>query len=51
MLEDGQRAEALRLFDLSSQLYGSSTPRGRESAEAARALRESTGAANTPVIE
>ena len=51
MLEDGQRAEALRLFDLSSQLYGRSTPRGRESAEEARVLRESMGAANTPVIE
>jgi hypothetical protein len=51
MLEDGQRAEALRLFDLSSQLYGKLTPRGRESAEEARMLRESMGAANTPVIE
>ncbi len=51
MLEDGQRAEALRLFDLSSQLYGRSTPRGRKSAEAARILGESMGAANTPEIE
>ncbi len=46
MLEDGQRVEAIRLFDLSSQLYGRLTPRGRESAEKARALRESMGAAS-----
>jgi hypothetical protein len=51
MLEDGQRVEAIRLFDLSSQLYGRLTPRGRESAEKARALRESMGAASPPVIE
>jgi hypothetical protein len=51
MLADGQRAEALRLLDLSSQLYGPSTPRGQTSAEKARMLRESMGAANAPVIE
>jgi hypothetical protein len=48
MLADGQRAEALRLLDLSSQLYGPSTPRGRVSADSAKRLRESIGAANAP---
>ena len=51
MLADGQRAEALRLLDLSSQLYGPSTPRGQASAEKARMLRESMGAANAPMTE
>jgi hypothetical protein len=51
MLADGQRAEALRLLDLSSQLYGPSTPRGRASAEKAGMLKESMGAANAPGIE
>jgi hypothetical protein len=51
MLEDGQRAEALRLFDLSSQLYGPSTPRGRASADKAKVLKESMGAANAPGAE
>ena len=51
MLEDGQRIEAIRLFDLSSQLYGRLTPRGRESAEKARALRESMGAASPAASE
>jgi hypothetical protein len=51
MLADGQRAEALRLLDLSSQLYGPSTPRGRASAEKAGMLKESMGAANAPEIE
>jgi tetratricopeptide (TPR) repeat protein len=51
MLEDGQRVEAIRLFDLASQLYGRLTPRGRESADRARALRESMGAASPPAIE
>jgi hypothetical protein len=51
MREDGQQAEAIRLFDLSSQLYGSSTPRGQASAEKARVLRESMGAANAPMTE
>jgi tetratricopeptide (TPR) repeat protein len=46
MLEDGQRVEALRLLDLSSQLYGPSTPRGRASAEKAKLLRESLAAAD-----
>jgi tetratricopeptide (TPR) repeat protein len=51
MLADGQRAEALRLLDLSSQLYGPSTPRGRASAEKVKTLKESMGAANAPGIE
>jgi hypothetical protein len=51
MLADGQRAEALRLLDLSSQLYGPSTPRGQASAEKARMLMESMGAANAPMTE
>jgi tetratricopeptide (TPR) repeat protein len=51
MLADGQRAEALRLLDLSSQLYGLSTPRGHASAEKAKLLRESIGAANALGIE
>jgi hypothetical protein len=51
MLADGQRDEALRLFDLSSQLYGPSTPRGRASAEKAKMLKESMGAANAPGFE
>ena len=51
MLADGQRAEALRLLDLSSQLYGPSTLRGHASAEKAKLLRESIGAANAPGIE
>jgi hypothetical protein len=51
MLVDGQRAEALRLLELSSQLYGSSTPRGRASAEKVKMLKESMGAANAPGIE
>lgn len=51
MLADGQRAEALRLLELSSQLYGPSTPRGRASAEKAKLLKESMGAANAPGIE
>ncbi|MBW2714775.1 MAG: hypothetical protein JRD03_01785 [Deltaproteobacteria bacterium] len=51
MLADGQRAEALRLLDLSSQLYGPSTPRGHASAEKAKLLRESMGAANASGID
>jgi tetratricopeptide (TPR) repeat protein len=51
MLEDGQRAEALRLLDLSSQLYGPSTPRGQASAEKAKMLRESMGAASASGVE
>jgi tetratricopeptide (TPR) repeat protein len=51
MRADGQRADAIRLFELSSQLYGSSTPRGHASAEKARALRETMGAANTPLTD
>jgi hypothetical protein len=51
MLADGQRVEALRLLDLSSQLYGPSTPRGRASAEKAKMLKESIGAANAAGIE
>ena len=51
MLADGQRAEALRLLDLSSQLYGPSTPRGRVSAEKAKLLKESMEAATTLVAE
>ncbi len=51
MLEDGQRVEALRLLELSSQLYGSSTPRGLASAEQAKMLKESIGAANAAGIE
>ena len=51
MLEDGQRAEALRLLDLSSQLYGPSTPRGLASAEEAKMLKESIGAANAAGVE
>jgi len=51
MLEDGQRVDAIRLFDLAGQLYGRLTPRGRESLEKARRLRESLGAANAPAIE
>jgi hypothetical protein len=51
MREDGQQAESIRLFDLASQLYGPSTPRGQESAEKARMLRESMGAANAPMTE
>ena len=51
MLEDGQRAEALRLLELSSQLYGPSTPRGQSSAEKAKRLRESMEAANASGIE
>jgi hypothetical protein len=45
MREDGQWAEAIRLFDLSSQLYGPSTPRGQASAEKAKVLKESSEAA------
>ncbi len=45
MREDGQWAEAIRLFDLSSQLYGPATPRGQASAEKAKVLKESTEAA------
>ncbi len=41
MLADGQRVEALRLLDLSSQLYGPSTPRGQAVAEKASRLRGS----------
>lgn len=41
MLADGQRTEALRLLDLSSQLYGPSTPRGQAAAEKASRLRGS----------
>ncbi len=51
MLEDGQRAEALRLLELSSQLYGPSTPRGLASAEKAKMLKESIGAANAAGTE
>jgi len=51
MLADGQRAEALRLLDLSSQLYGPSTPRGHASAEKAIRLRESIGAASAAGFE
>ena len=51
MLEDGQRAEALRLLDLSSQLYGPSTPRGRSSAEKAQMLKRSMEATTAPVTE
>jgi tetratricopeptide (TPR) repeat protein len=51
MRADGQRAEAIRLFELSSQLYGSSTPRGHASAEKARMLREAMGAANAPLTD
>jgi tetratricopeptide (TPR) repeat protein len=51
MLSDGQRVEALRLLDLATQLYGRLTPRGRDSAEKAQALRESLGPANAPTIE
>lgn len=45
MLADARRAEALRLLELSSQLYGASTPRGLATAEEARRLRESIQAA------
>lgn len=41
MLADSRRSEALRLLDLSSQLYGPSTPRGRATADKAKLLRES----------
>ena len=48
MLADGQRAEAIRLFDLSSQLYGPSTPRGQTSAEKAKILKGSMESATAP---
>ena len=51
MLADGQRAEAFRLLDLSSQLYGPSTPRGRVSAEKAKMLKRSMEATTAPVTE
>ena len=51
MLADGQRAEAVRLLDLSSQLYGPSTLRGQASAEKARMLKESIRAANAAGVE
>jgi hypothetical protein len=51
MLADGQRAEAFRLLDLSSQLYGPSTPRGRVSAEKAKMLKRSMEATTAPMTE
>jgi hypothetical protein len=51
MLADGQRAEAIRLFDLSSQLYGPSTPRGQTSAEKAKILKVSMESATAPGAE
>jgi len=50
MLADGQRVEALRLLDLSSQLYGPSTPRGQAVAEKANRLRESLEGADTSAL-
>jgi hypothetical protein len=48
-LADGRRTEALLLLKLSSQLYGESSPRGRETAEQAhqlsRALEDAAAAA------
>jgi hypothetical protein len=41
MLADARREEALRLLDLSSQLYGADTPRGRQTAEQVELLRNS----------
>ena len=41
MLADARREEALRLLDLSSQLYGVNTPRGRETAVQVELLRSS----------
>jgi hypothetical protein len=51
MLADGQRAEAIRLFDLSSQLYGPSTPRGQTAAEKAKTLKGSMESATAPGAE
>jgi hypothetical protein len=49
-LADGRRADALALLKLSSQLYGESSPRGRETAEQARQLSHALegAAASTP---
>jgi hypothetical protein len=44
MLADARREEALRLLNLSSQLYGVDTPRGRETAKQVERLRISLGA-------
>ena len=44
MLADARREEALRLLNLSSQLYGLDTPRGRETAEQVEMLRSSLAA-------
>jgi tetratricopeptide (TPR) repeat protein len=41
MLADARREQALRLLDLSSQLYGADTPRGRQTAAQAEMLRNS----------
>ena len=41
MLADARREEALRLLDLSSQLYGADTARGRQTAEQVEMLRRS----------
>jgi len=51
MRENGQPADAVRLFELSSQLYGPSTLRGQASAEKATMLKGSLGAANAPDVE
>ncbi len=51
MRENGQPADAVRLFELSSQLYGPSTPRGQASAEKATMLKGSLGAANATDVE
>ncbi len=51
MLANGERAEALRLLDLSSRLYGPSTPRGLASAEQARQLRDSMESASPPASD
>jgi hypothetical protein len=40
MLADARREEALRLLDLSSQLYGADTARGRQTAEQVEMLRK-----------
>jgi hypothetical protein len=51
MLADGQRVEALRLLELSSQLYGTSTPRGRASAEEAARLEAKIESVEAPIVE
>ena len=45
MLADGRRAEALQLLELSSQLYGESSLRGRETTEQADLLRSALAGA------